>query len=139
MNFVPTRRGGTNILRDLSTNGITGSGKQRAILLTVIGAKAYSLLRNLVSPAKPGDKSFDELCALMERHYNPVPSEIVQRCKFNNRFRSEGESVADFVASLLSLAEHCNYGHQLDMMLRDRLVCGINDDNIQRWCTVYLE
>ena len=113
-------------------NGITDSGKQRAILLTVIGAKAYSLLRNLVSPAKPGDKTFEELCALMKRHYNPVPSEIVQRCKFNSRFRNEGESVADFVASLRSLAEHCNYGQQLDMMLRDRLVCGIHDDNIQR-------
>ncbi|XP_071493853.1 uncharacterized protein [Diadema antillarum] len=112
-------------------NGITDSGKQRAILLTVTGAKAYSLLRNLVSPAKPGNKTFDELCALMKRHYNPVPSEIVQRCKFNSRFRSEGESVADFVASLRSLAEHCNYGQQLDMMLRDRLICGINDDNIQ--------
>ena len=45
-----------------SANGITDSGKQRAILLTVIGAKAYSLLRNLVSPAKPGDKTFAELC-----------------------------------------------------------------------------
>ena len=115
-----------------SANGITDSGKQRAILLTVIGAKAYSLLRNLVSPAKPGDKTLAELCILMQKHYNPAPSEIVQRYKFNSRFRGEGESVADFVASLRSLAEHCNYGQQLDEMLRDRRVCGIRDDSIQR-------
>ena len=100
--------------------------------VTVIGAKAYSLLRNLVSPAKPGGKMFAELCKLMQKHYNPAPSEIVQRCKFNCGFRGEGESVADFVASLRSLAEHCNYGQQLDEMLRDRIVCGIRDDSIQR-------
>ena len=51
---------------------------------------------------------------------------------FNGRFRGEGESVADFVASLRSLTVHCNYGQQLDEMLRDRLVCGIRDDNIHR-------
>ena len=66
-----------------SANGITDSGKQRAILLTIIGVMAYSLLHNLVSPAKPGDKTFAELCKLMQKHYNLAPSVIVQRCKFN--------------------------------------------------------
>ena len=134
--FFPDQEGWDQYIERLehyfSANGITDSGKQRAILLTVIGAKAYSLLRNLVSPAKPGEKTFAELCKLMQKHYNPAPSEIVQRCKFNSRFRGEGESVADFVASLRSLAEYSNYGQQLDEMLRDRIVCGIQDDSIQR-------
>ena len=30
------------------------------------------------------------------------------------------------------MVEHCNYGGTLNEMLRDRLVCGINDDAIQR-------
>ena len=41
--------------------------------------------------------------------------------EFNNRFRNEGESVADFVAALRNLAEHCEYKDTLEMMLRDRL------------------
>ena len=36
-----------------------------------------------------------------------------------------------FVASLRQLTEHCNYVNNLDTMLRDRLVCGINDSRIQ--------
>ena len=97
-----------------------------------MGPSAYKLLRSLVSPDKPGEKSYKELVTSMKLHHNPVPSEIVQRYKFNCRFRREGESVAKFVSELHLLAEFCNYGATLDDMLRDRLVCGINDDHIQR-------
>ncbi|TWW72848.1 hypothetical protein D4764_15G0002420 [Takifugu flavidus] len=89
-------------------------------------------MRNLVSPAKPGDKTFDELVKLLKDHFNPKPSEIVQRCKFNSRYRKQGETVMEFVAVLRKLAQDCNYGDKLSEMIRDRLVCGIVDDRIQR-------
>ena len=68
----------------------------------------------------------------LEKHYSPKPSEIVERFKIHNRSRREKESVAEFIAGLKKLTEHCNFGDTLDAMLRDRLVCGINDDKIQR-------
>lgn len=37
-----------------------------------------------------------------------------------------------FVAELRRLTEYCDFGASLDDMLRDRLVCGINDERIQR-------
>ena len=113
-------------------NDVTTAAKKQAVLLTVIGPDAYKLLRNLVAPAKPGEKSYDELVRCMNEHHNPVPSEIVQRFKFNSRYREEGETVAQYIAALRSLAEFCNYGSSLDDMLRDRLVCGVRNDRIQR-------
>ena len=68
---------------------------------------------------------------LIQGHLAPTSSEIVQRFKFNNRFRNEGESVTDFVAVLRNLAENCEYKDTLEMMLRDRVVCGIRDEKIQ--------
>ncbi len=68
----------------------------------------------------------------LQQHYSPAPSEIVERFKFYSRSRRAGESVADFLAQMRSLAQHCNYGASLDTMLRDRLVCGINEDSIQK-------
>ena len=106
--------------------------KRRAILLSVCGSKTYKLMCDLLAPAKPGEKSYQELVKLIQDHLAPKPSEIVQRFKFNNRFRTEGESVADFVAALRNLAEHCEYGDTLETMLRDRIVCGIQDEKIQR-------
>ena len=113
-------------------NDIQDYGKQRAILLSVCGAPCYTLLRNLVYPVKPSDKTFEELCAVMRNHTNPKPSQIVQRFKFNSRIRVPGESIANYVAALKQLSEHCSFGDHLEEMLRDRLVCGVNDAKIQR-------
>ena len=77
-------------------------------------------------------KSFDQIVAAAGKHFNPKPSSIVQRFRFNSRSRKEGESVADFVAQFRQLSEHCQFGEALSDMLRDRIVCGINDQRIQR-------
>lgn len=115
----------------LVANGITEDERKRAVLLSVIGPKAYKLLGSLVAPKKPGEKSYAELVKVMTDHYNPLPSEIVQRFKFHTRVRREGESMAAYVAGLRALGQTCGFGDMLDDMLRDRLVCGVNDRRIQ--------
>ena len=42
------------------------------------------------------------------------------------------ESVAAYLAELKTLSEHCSFGDSLDDMLRDRIVCGIQDQRAQR-------
>ena len=51
-------------------NDITEEGKKKSILLSVVGAQAYQLTRNLVAPTKRKEKSFEELCEAMNSHYN---------------------------------------------------------------------
>lgn len=124
---------GKNIVKHFfEANEFTEAVKQKAILLSSVGSQTYSLLRNLLSPVKPGATTFQELVDLLKEHFNPKPSEIVQRFKFNSRVRKQGQTVLDYVAVLRKLAHDCNYGDKLTEMLRDRLVCGINDDRIQR-------
>ena len=113
-------------------NDISDESKKRNILLTVCGSKIYGLIRNLLSPAKPDTKSFDEISKLVEEHLNPKPSAVVRRFKFYNKTRGNGQSVADFVAELRQLSEDCEFGDTLNTMLRDRLVCGIADTQIQK-------
>ena len=86
-------------------------------------------LHSLLSPAKPTDKTYDQLVEKLTEHYSPTPSEVMQRFRFNSRSRKTGESVAAYVAESRRLAEHCNYGDTLSVMLRDRL---INDGGIQK-------
>ena len=42
-------------------NGIADAEKIRAVFLSLFGTSTYKLLHNLISPSKPGDKSFAEL------------------------------------------------------------------------------
>ena len=99
-----------------AANKITDSGEKQAVLLSVCGAKTYKLIRNLVNPRKPNDKSFAELENLVKNHLNPRPSSIVYCCKFNSRFRQQGETIQQYVAELRNLSEHCEFGDQLEKM-----------------------
>jgi len=115
-----------------AANEITDNNKKRVVLPSVCGAKTYKLIRNLVNPRKPTDKSFVKLVNLVKNHLNPRPSCIVYRFKFNSRFRQQRETIQQYVAELRNLSEHCDFGDQLEKMLRDQLVCGLNDEWIQR-------
>ena len=113
-------------------NEITNAEKQRAIFLSVCGGRTYSLLRDILQPQKPAEASLTEILEQLGKHHNPKPSLIVERFKFHSRSRAEKESVQEFVAGLRKLTEHCAFNETLEDMIRDRLVCGINDDQIQR-------
>ncbi|KAI7797170.1 hypothetical protein IRJ41_014565, partial [Triplophysa rosa] len=113
-------------------NEIDDEGKQRAILISVVGAQTYSVMRNILSPTKPSERSYQQLVTMLKDHFNPQPSEIVQRFKFDSRTKKPTETMTEYVAELRCLAQDCNYGATLNQMLRDRLVCGIDDDRIQR-------
>lgn len=115
-----------------AANEIKDANKQRAIQLSVCGSKTYGLIRDLLQPQKPGDVELKEILEKLENHFSPKPSVIVERFKFHSRSRLEGENIAEFVTGLRRLSEHCKFGTTLEDMLRDRLVCGISDDRIQR-------
>ena len=66
----------------------------------------------------------------MKEHYDPTPSVIVQCFKYSslaarrNRF--------NICVRTLLVGRICCFEAQLDDMLRDQIVCGINDEQIQR-------
>ena len=59
-------------------NGIDDDKKKIAVFLTVIGAQAYALLRNLLAPTKPASKKYEVLVVMMKDHLKPKPS-LLQR------------------------------------------------------------
>ena len=84
-------------------NGIESPKKNRAVLLTVVGATTYKLLRSLVVPSKPGENSYEELTSVLSAHFIPAPSPVVCRFEFHSRCLQPSESIAMFVSQLRSL------------------------------------
>jgi len=115
----------------LAANDVTAE-KHVAVLLSVIGGRAYELLRSLTAPVKPADKTFEELCDTLDRHLAPQPLVIAERFRFHRRNQNAGESVAEFCVAIQKLSEHCRFGTTLNDALRDRLVCGLVNEHIQR-------
>ena len=108
------------------------SERQVEVFLSLIGGKNYALLRDLLLPQQPKDKSLDELMGTLKRHFEPKPVVIAERFHFHRRGQGVDESVAEYVAELRKLATHCRFGGYLEEALRDRLVCGLREESTQR-------
>ena len=77
-------------------------------------------------------KTFDEIVAALKDHLQPAPNVIAERYKFNKRDRKHRETVNAYIAELRKYSEHCVFGMGLNEYLRNRLVCGLNNQPIQQ-------
>lgn len=69
-----------------------------ATLLSVMGATMYGLLRNLVQPNKPKEKTFDELLTVLNEHFEPKPLLVAERFHVNQSNQKANQLVAQYVA-----------------------------------------
>ena len=102
------------------------------VFLSVVGPKTYKLLKSLIAPMLPSDKTIDELYQTLKRHVQPTDSVISRRARFYTRNQKDTESVTDFVAELKLLAAECEFDAFLDQALRYIFAIGIGDRETQR-------
>jgi len=113
-------------------NGVKTEEQKCAILLSVCGSDTYKTICSLIGGETLATAKFAELIELLQKRYDPKPSFIVQCLKFYNRTQAADELVSTYLAALHQIAEHCEYKETLNDMIRDRLVCGINHEGIQK-------
>jgi len=106
--------------------------KQVAVFLSVIGGQTYSLLRNLLAPAKPHEQNLQKLLEALRKHYEPKRVVIAERFTFHRRNQEVDESIADYVAELHKLTLNCDFKYHLDELLRDHFVCGLQSEAVQK-------
>jgi len=75
----------------LSANNIDDDHKVPT-LLSLIGGKTCSLLRDFLAPEKPVSWSFQQIVTTLQEHLGPKPLEIVERFRFYKRNQHEGEN-----------------------------------------------
>ncbi|XP_075535010.1 uncharacterized protein LOC142570519 [Dermacentor variabilis] len=104
---------------------------KKCAFITAVGKRPYKTVRDLLLPAKPKDKSFDEIIAVLREHFSPGSKVIAETFKFNRRYQVEGETIFAFAVELRHMAARCDFGPFLDDALRDRFVAGLSDASIQ--------
>ena len=61
-------------------------------LISIMGADTYKLLKNLLHPSKPSEKTLSENCNILSDYFSPKPIIIAERFKFytcNQKKRGE--------------------------------------------------
>ncbi len=121
------------------------SNKEKAyILLNIAGKEAIEKARSfeykaavvgedgqVITPAESKEnlavlkQKFKDLC-------QPQRNITMERYTFNTRSQAPNESIQSYIADLKTLANSCEFGPLHDDLIRDRVVCGIANNNVRK-------
>ena len=78
-------------------------------------------------------KTYAALASKLKKHFKPKRLAVAERFRFNTVQQQQGQTIAEFVAQLKKLSTYCEYtGDQLKESLRDRFICGLCSESIQK-------
>ncbi|CAH8652284.1 unnamed protein product [Schistosoma intercalatum] len=103
-----------------------------AHFLTFIGREAYSLLKTLAYPEKPISLPYAILKELLLSHVKCTSFECREWTKFHKMVCRNDQKAREFILELQKQAAKCNFGYQLHVQLRDRIIAGINIPSLER-------
>ncbi len=66
-----------------------------------------------------------------QRHCIPLVNVTILRYRFNTRNQNSSESFDQYYTELKTIAKDCAFGNIQDELIRDRIVCGINNKQVQ--------
>jgi hypothetical protein len=107
--------------------------KRKAILLSSVGSETYRTLKDLCFLQKPSEKNFKSLSDELKGHFKPKRLLVAGRFQFHSEKQQPVQSVLDFATHLKKMAASCKFvGDQIKESLRDRFICGLASENIQK-------
>lgn len=116
----------------LELNKITDDTPKINVLASFGGADLYKVLYSLTQPKKVTEHKYEELITKLETHFAPKRNIVAESFKFNKRDQKQGETIAEYIVELKTMAQSCDFGNFLDRALRDRFICGVSNESIQR-------
>lgn len=103
-----------------------------AMFITLAGGETYSILKDLISPKKPSTLTYAQLSDVLSKHFVPQKLVIAERYAFYKCCQKPSQSVGDYIVEIRKLAKACKFEAFLEEALRDKLVCGLTKEGIQR-------
>ena len=106
---------------------------QVAILLHAAGPEAQEIEKQFSYDEAKGEKKTDYKTVLKKfsEYCHPRKNVVFERYRFWQRGQQKGETVDTWVKELKILANNCEFGTELDNMLRDKLVFGVADERVK--------
>ena len=100
-----------------------------SILIATLEQEAYKMMRHLCEPASPKQKTFDQLCGIMEKHCLEI-FVLKKRREFHSLQQLSSETVTQWFTRVKEAAAECDFSKQLDDTIKDRFVTGMEEGEI---------
>ena len=107
--------------------------RKSALLINLLDENSYTVIRDSCSPIKPIEKSYEELCAIMARHYTKTRSIHKERQRFDSLRRYPNEKVNDWYLRIKNTSKHCNFdGAEFEKILTLKYISGLRGKAFDR-------
>ncbi|XP_029712145.2 uncharacterized protein LOC109425766 isoform X2 [Aedes albopictus] len=114
-----------------SSNNIADDRK-KDIFLSCAGLAVFEELKLLYPATDLKTLSYAEITKKLKERFDKIDSEIMLRYKFRCRRQSPSESGENFILAVKLLAESCDFGAFRDSAIRDQLVFGVYNRELQK-------
>ena len=117
----------------ISASGLDSKSLERQgnVLLHVIGDDALRLY-NGFKLDEDKEKDPHHILAHFKQYCTPMSNITYERHLFNSRTQNSEESFDSFYTDLCKLSKNCEYDNLADEMIRDRIVVGILNKDLQQ-------
>ena len=76
-------------------------------------------------------KDYKNLLDELHKYFEPKKYVTYERYLFNSRVQQPDENIDNFVTDLRKRAKNCNFGTLKDELIRDRIICGICNEQLR--------
>lgn len=117
----------------LKASGVYKEAKdvQASLLINLIGSEGYDVFTTLKFDKESDRDDIDILIGKFNSHFGTKTNTIMARFKFFTRNQECAESIDDYVTALKLLSSKCEFNMLEDDLIRDRVVCGIQDTTVR--------
>lgn len=105
--------------------------KKVTLFSYLVGESGRELLDMLMGDAARDTWKLTDIIKKFDGHCNPCVNETVECYRFFTKNQSSSEAIDSYVTELKLLAKTCHFGPLRDSLIRDRIVCGINNASMR--------
>ncbi|XP_062700236.1 uncharacterized protein LOC134284851 [Aedes albopictus] len=106
--------------------------RYKTSFLAVCGKEVFIELKRLFPGKDFNELTYKQITDELKKRYDKNDSAVVHSYKFWTKRQGRNESLEDFVITVKNLAERCDFGEFKDRAIRDMLVIGLSDVQLQK-------
>ncbi|XP_062709597.1 uncharacterized protein LOC109408458 [Aedes albopictus] len=106
--------------------------RYKTSFLAVCGVTVFSEIKKLFPGQDVKTLSYQQITEQLKKRFDKCDSEVINSYKFWSRRQGRNEKSEDFVIAVKVLAEQCGFGTFKDRAIRDLLVIGVYNREIQK-------
>ena len=97
--------------------------------LYTIGQAGRDVYNTMTLSEEEQDK-IEVLFSKLESYCKPKQNVKIERYRFNTRVQGRQETIDQYMTELRLIAKNCSFGELESQLVRDRLVCGTNSEEV---------